>query len=112
MIFTRCHHDASAWGRGPSSALKFQADMGVLLAFMFFLNMPGAIFLLPAMAAFLLKLHGLAEMKPLKRCGCSSLFCHGVRADAGVLNVPRRVDEWWPPSSLELTQKSRVHTCR
>jgi hypothetical protein len=39
------------------SALKFQADMGILLAFMFFLNMLGAIFLLPALAAFLLKPH-------------------------------------------------------
>jgi hypothetical protein len=37
------------------SALKFQADMGVLLAFMFFLNMLGALFLLPALASFLLK---------------------------------------------------------
>ncbi|HZZ94880.1 MAG TPA: efflux RND transporter permease subunit [Usitatibacter sp.] len=37
------------------SALKFQADMGILLAFMFFLNMLGALFLLPALAAFLLR---------------------------------------------------------
>jgi predicted RND superfamily exporter protein len=37
------------------SALKFQADMGILLAFMFFLNMVGALFLLPALAAFLLR---------------------------------------------------------
>jgi len=37
------------------SALKFQADMGVLLAFMFFLNMLGALFVLPALAAFTLK---------------------------------------------------------
>jgi uncharacterized protein len=37
------------------SALKFQADMGVLLAFMFFLNMLGTLFLLPSLAAFLLK---------------------------------------------------------
>ncbi len=37
------------------SALKFQADMGVLLAFMFFLNMVGALFLLPALASYLLK---------------------------------------------------------
>jgi predicted RND superfamily exporter protein len=29
--------------------------MGILLAFMFFLNMLGALFLLPALAAFLLK---------------------------------------------------------
>ena len=39
------------------SALKFQADMGVLLAFMFFLNMLGAILLLPALGAFFLKSH-------------------------------------------------------
>ena len=35
------------------SALKFQADMGLLLAFMFLVNMLGAILLLPALAAFL-----------------------------------------------------------
>ena len=35
------------------SALKFQADMGILLAFMFLVNMLGAILLLPALAAFL-----------------------------------------------------------
>jgi hypothetical protein len=29
--------------------------MGILLAFMFFLNMLGALFLLPALASFLLK---------------------------------------------------------
>jgi predicted RND superfamily exporter protein len=39
------------------SALKFQADMGILLAFMFFLNMVGTVFLLPALGAFLLKPH-------------------------------------------------------
>ena len=32
------------------SDLKFQADMGVLLTFMFLVNMVGAIILLPAMA--------------------------------------------------------------
>ncbi len=37
------------------SALKFQADMGILLAFMFLVNMIGAIFLLPALAAWLVK---------------------------------------------------------
>jgi len=36
------------------SALKFQADMGVLLTFMFLLNMVGAILLLPALARFIL----------------------------------------------------------
>jgi hypothetical protein len=37
------------------SPLKFQADMGVMLMFMFFVNMLGAVILLPALATFLLK---------------------------------------------------------
>ncbi len=37
------------------SPIKFQADMGVLLGFMFLLNMLGALILLPALAHFLLK---------------------------------------------------------
>src|SRR5262249_58523227 len=37
------------------SDLKFQADMGILLAFMFLLNAVAAILLLPACAAFLLR---------------------------------------------------------
>ena len=37
------------WAFAP---LKFQADMGVLLAFMFLVNVLGAIFLLPALAAW------------------------------------------------------------
>ncbi|MFJ5297108.1 RND family transporter [Pseudomonas sp. NPDC088368] len=36
------------------SPIKFQADMGVLLAFMFLLNMLGALILLPALAHFML----------------------------------------------------------
>jgi predicted RND superfamily exporter protein len=35
------------------SALKFQADMGILLAFMFLVNLLGAVFLLPALAVWL-----------------------------------------------------------
>lgn len=35
------------------SALKFQADMGLLLAFMFLINMFGALLLLPALAAWI-----------------------------------------------------------
>lgn len=35
------------------SPLKFQADMGILLTFMFILNMIGAIFILPAIASLL-----------------------------------------------------------
>jgi predicted RND superfamily exporter protein len=37
------------------SSLKFQADMGILLAYMFFVNMLGAILLMPALATFILK---------------------------------------------------------
>ena len=33
------------------SALKFQVDMGILLTFMFIVNMLGAIVVLPALAA-------------------------------------------------------------
>ncbi len=40
-------------GTWAFAALKFQADMGVLLAFMFLVNVFGAIFLLPAMAYWL-----------------------------------------------------------
>lgn len=36
------------------SPIKFQADMGILLAFMFIWNMVGALILLPALATFLL----------------------------------------------------------
>jgi len=37
------------------SPLKFQADMGILLTFMFLVNMLGAIFLLPALASWLVR---------------------------------------------------------
>ena len=40
----------STWAFSP---LKFQADMGVLLAYMFFVNMLAAVFVLPALAAWL-----------------------------------------------------------
>jgi predicted RND superfamily exporter protein len=39
------------WALSP---IKFQADMGILLAFMFIWNMVGALVLLPALAHFLL----------------------------------------------------------
>jgi uncharacterized protein len=39
------------WAASP---IKFQADMGILLAFMFLWNMVGALVLLPALACFLL----------------------------------------------------------
>lgn len=37
------------------SPIKFQADMGILLAFMFIVNMFGALIILPALWYFLLK---------------------------------------------------------
>ncbi|WP_313055201.1 efflux RND transporter permease subunit [Pseudomonas lopnurensis] len=42
------------------SAIKFQADMGLMLTFMFLWNMVGAIWLLPALARFLIKPEKLA----------------------------------------------------
>jgi predicted RND superfamily exporter protein len=42
-------------GSWAFSTLKFQADMGLLLAFMFLANMLGALLLLPALAAFLVR---------------------------------------------------------
>lgn len=46
---------ALAVGTWFFSPIKFQADMGVLLAFMFLWNMIGALILLPALARYLLK---------------------------------------------------------
>ncbi|MEP6875722.1 MAG: MMPL family transporter, partial [Burkholderiales bacterium] len=45
---------ALAVGTWAFSPIKFQADMGILLAFMFVWNMVGALVLLPALARFLL----------------------------------------------------------
>mgnify|MGYP006202261207 CR=1 FL=1 len=45
---------ALAVGTWAFSPIKFQADMGILLAFMFVWNMVGALVLLPALAHFLL----------------------------------------------------------
>ena len=42
-------------GSWAFSTLKFQADMGLLLAFMFLANMLGALLLLPALAAYLMR---------------------------------------------------------
>lgn len=42
-------------GTWAISALKFQADMGVLLAFMFLVNMLGAMLLMPALATWLFR---------------------------------------------------------
>ena len=44
-----------------ASPIKFQADMGLLLAFMFLWNMLGALVLLPALGSFLLKTKTLSS---------------------------------------------------
>jgi len=49
------------------SPLKFQADIGIMLTFMFLVNMLAAIILLPALAAWLIHPHGLrAGQAPLQ----------------------------------------------
>ncbi|MBS7663625.1 RND family transporter [Pseudomonas lalucatii] len=51
-----------------ASPIKFQADMGALLAFMFLWNMLGALVLVPALAAFLLQPRGVAaKQQPCAR---------------------------------------------
>ena len=45
------------------SAIKFQADMGLMLTFMFIVNMFGAMLLLPALARFLIKPEKLVGKK-------------------------------------------------
>lgn len=54
VIFTGCALaiGVATWIFSP---LQFQADMGILLTFMFLMNMLGAILLLPALAVWLLK---------------------------------------------------------
>jgi predicted RND superfamily exporter protein len=46
------------------SPLKFQADIGVMLTFMFLVNMLAAIILLPALAAWLIPPQGLKSATP------------------------------------------------
>lgn len=52
------------------SAIKFQADMGLMLTFMFIVNMFGALWLLPALARFLISPQRLAGKER------SSVFAH------------------------------------
>jgi hypothetical protein len=49
------------WAFAP---LKFQADMGILLAFMFLVNVFGAIFLLPGLAAWFDRSARLVQTQP------------------------------------------------
>ena len=56
-----------------ASPIKFQADMGLLLAFMFLWNMLGALVLLPALAHFLLK-----PAAPVANARATARDVHGV----------------------------------
>jgi len=56
----------STWAVSP---IKFQADMGILLAFMFIVNMLGALILLPALGYFLLRTE---RQEGLSRVGISA----------------------------------------
>ncbi|WP_440113028.1 efflux RND transporter permease subunit [Acidovorax sp. BL-A-41-H1] len=56
-----------------ASPIKFQADMGLLLAFMFLWNMLGALVLLPALAHFLLK-----PATPIANVHATGRGVHGV----------------------------------
>jgi predicted RND superfamily exporter protein len=60
------------------SPLKFQADIGVMLTFMFFVNMLGAIILLPALAAWLVK-----PRTPSRNGDIPDLPAKGDAAEAG-----------------------------
>ena len=51
-------------GTWTFSAIKFQADMGVLLAFMFLFNMLGAMLLMPALARWLFAKHLAGRLCP------------------------------------------------
>ncbi|NDY91814.1 efflux RND transporter permease subunit [Ideonella livida] len=62
------------------SPIKFQADMGLLLAFMFLWNMLGALVLLPALAHFLLKPAALAPLGSAAATTAASKTVPGGRA--------------------------------
>ena len=53
---------AIATGIWVFSPIKFQADMGILLTFMFLWNMVGALVLIPALSHFLLRHYGGAQV--------------------------------------------------
>jgi len=69
------------------SPIKFQADMGVLLAFMFVWNMVGALILLPALAYFLLPQRQLRAEQRQQPCAPGRLRKH----DGGVLEQGARL---------------------
>jgi hypothetical protein len=84
------------------SALKFQADMGLLLAFMFLVNMLGAILLLPALAAFLVA--GRNNRSTLKVDGSAAKHASVALVAATLLVpalLPRDAEAALPASGVE-----------
>ncbi|MBD5802664.1 preprotein translocase subunit SecF [Azoarcus sp. Aa7] len=82
-------------GTWAFSALKFQADMGVLLAFMFLVNVLGAIFLLPALACWLgvgrRETAGAAQPSPAASARAEAFGTRMNRStDKGVVAQPLR----------------------
>jgi predicted RND superfamily exporter protein len=70
----------ATWALSP---IKFQADMGLLLAFMFLWNMLGALVLLPALAYFLLSAGGrppVSEVDAVNRRGDGPMERKAARA--------------------------------
>jgi predicted RND superfamily exporter protein len=73
VVFTAVTMAVGVW-TWSFSALKFQADMGLLLAFMFFVNMLATVTLLPALAVT------LDLLLPRRRPPPAPLFRHGGAA--------------------------------
>jgi uncharacterized membrane protein YdfJ with MMPL/SSD domain len=71
------------WALSP---IKFQADMGILLAFMFLWNMVGAVVLIPALSHVLLR-SGDAPSADPDTARTRRLF--GARKVSGALDAPR-----------------------
>ena len=78
---------ALAVGTWVFSPIKFQADMGLLLAFMFVWNMVGALVLLPALARWLLAGPKLPTLRPLPR-PAAALTSRMRGIAAGLLALP------------------------
>ncbi|WP_343077602.1 MMPL family transporter [Pseudomonas sp.] len=72
VIFTGCTLavGVGAWAFSP---IKFQADMGILLTFMFIWNMFGALVLIPALASFLLPARSNTSMAEEGAAACAQV---------------------------------------
>ncbi|MBB6291733.1 hypothetical protein FBY10_1343 [Pseudomonas sp. SJZ103] len=87
------------------SPIKFQADMGILLAFMFMWNMLGALVLIPALSCFLLQNRHKTGLPP-QSVGGSANTTVGPRKK---LPQPPRSKRQHVGADVELTQLPRLH---